>query len=119
MSVFNPGDKVLLGLCYGHAIDTVQNPARNSDGYAVRILSGRCFSEVGSDEMRQLPPDALMLEWGSRICARSDAPRYAGCAGSAVRAEFINGVFGYWVLLDSNDQTWIPAVALTMEAGEG
>lgn len=116
MAAYNPGDKVLLSLRYGHALGTVQNPACNSDSYAVRTLGGRRFSEVGGDEMRQLPPDALMLQWGSRICARDDAPRYAGCAGSAVHAEFIDGVLGYWVQFDSGVRTWIPAAALTAEA---
>lgn len=115
---YSPGDEVLLSRRYGHAIGTVQKIVRDSGGYAVRTLSGRRFSEVGINEMRQLPPDALMLQWGSRVCVQGNAPRYVGCVGSAVHAEFIDGVFGYWVQLDLGDRTWISAVALAMEAGE-
>ena len=118
MSAFNPGDKVLLNPNFGSAIGTVDKPDRDTDTFVVLILSGRRFSTVRDDEMRLIPAGALELDWGSRFRVHANAPRYAGHAGCALRAEFINGVFGYWVLLDSNDQTWIPADALMAEAGK-
>jgi len=118
MSAFNPGDKVLLNPSFGSAIGTVDKPDRDTDTFVVLILSGRRFSTVRDDEMRLIPAGALELDWGSRFRVHDNAPQYAGHAGCALRAEFINGVFGYWVFLDSNDQTWIPADALMAEAGE-
>lgn len=118
MPTFSPGDKVLLSPRFGSAIGTMQERSRDGESLVVATLSGRRFSTVRNDEMRLIPAGALELEWGSRFRVYDSAPRYAGHAGCALRAEFINGVFGYWVLLDSNDQTWIPADVLIAEAGE-
>jgi len=118
MLMFNPGDKVLLGPRFGSAIGTMLKRSHDGESSVVATLSGRRFSTVRDDEMRLIPAGALELDWGSRFRVNDNAPRYAGHAGCALRAEFINGVFGYWVLLDSNDQTWIPVDALMAEAGE-
>lgn len=118
MPTFNPGDKVLLSPRFGSAIGTMQKRSHDGESSVVATLSGRRFFTVRNDEMRLIPASVLELEWGSRFRVNDNTPRYAGCTGCALRAEFINGVFGYWVLLDSNDQTWIPAEALMAEAGE-
>jgi len=118
MATFKTGDKVLLSPRFGSAIGTMQERSCDGDSSVVATLSGRRFSTVRDDEMRLIPAGALELDWGSRFRVNDNAPRYTGCTGCALRAEFINGAFGYWVLLDSNDQTWIPADALTVEAGE-
>lgn len=119
MPTFNPGDKVLLSRDCGYAIGTVEEPARKSDSFAVRMLGGRRLSEVEITEMRHLPPDVPMLQWGSRVRVQDNAPRCVGRPGSVYHGEFIANVFGYWILLlDSNERTWIPADALTVESGE-
>jgi len=118
MPTFNPGDKVLLSPCFGSAIGTMQERSHDGNSSVVATLSGRRFFTVRNDEMRLIPAGALELDWGSRFRVCDNAPRYASYTGCALRAEFINGVFGYWVLLDSNDRTWIPANVLMAEAGE-
>jgi len=118
MPTFNPGDKVLLGLDYSYAIGTVEELARKSDSFTVRMLGGRRLSEVGITEMRHLPPNVPMLQWGSRVRVQDNAPWCVGRPGSVYHGEFINDVFGYWILLDSNERTWIPADALAAEAGK-
>lgn len=117
MTTFNRGDRVVFNLGHTDYIGTIERPETigGAPGYLVNGPGSKPGPwVVFTEDIIPIPDGTTILTDGTRVQVAADAPHYAGRVGIVESPGVRNGMFGYWLLLEPNQQpAWVPAKALT------